>query len=394
MEQWQKNLYVMVAVQFVMMAGVNIVVPFLPLFVGHLVTAGPAVVRSWSGLLIAIHSLFAALLSPVWGSLSDRWGRKPMVVRACLAVAVCTFLMGYAQNVYQLLVLRILQGCFSGFSAAALTLVASQTEETKLGYALGLLQTGQVLGVLVGPLLGGLLADLFSYRDTFRVTGLMSLAAGIAVILLVKERFTAKEEEGRAHFLQELAACWHLPIIQVMFVVLFFTQLSIRMVEPIMSLFVESLVSGEALVATVTGLVFSVTGLAQFLSLPVIARKSDSWGYRRVLIICLLGGALAYFPQALVGSITALLAFRFIYGLFLGGTVPMINALIGLLTPAEHRGQVYGLTSSAFFLGGFIGPLTGGFLAAHLGFLPVFFFISALLVINTVLVIKKVPQSA
>jgi len=248
-----------------------------------------------------------------------------------------------------------------------------------------------VLGVLVGPLLGGILADLMSYRDTFRITGLMALAAGIAVILLVKEQFTVQEKEKQAHFLEELAACWHLPAIQVMFLVLFFTQLTIRMLEPIMSLFVATLVSGEALVATVTGLVFSVTGLAQFLSLPVIARRSDRWGYRRVLLVCLLGGALSNFPQALVGSVTGLLVFRFLYGLFLGGTIPMINALIGALTPAEHRGRVYGLTSSAFFLGGFVGPLTGGFLAAQLGFVPVFFLISALLVTNVFLVLKKVP---
>lgn len=390
MEQWKKNLYVMVAVQFVMMSAVNTVVPFLPLLVEQLVK-GEAAVRSWSGLLIGIHSLFAAIMSPFWGSLADRWGRKPMVVRACVAIAFCTFLMGYAQNVYHLLALRILHGFFSGFSAAALTLVASQTEETKLGYALGLLQTGQVLGVLVGPLLGGILADLMSYRDTFRITGLMALAAGIAVILLVKEQFTVQEKEKQAHFLEELAACWHLPAIQVMFLVLFFTQLTIRMLEPIMSLFVATLVSGEALVATVTGLVFSVTGLAQFLSLPVIARRSDRWGYRRVLLVCLLGGALSNFPQALVGSVTGLLVFRFLYGLFLGGTIPMINALIGALTPAEHRGRVYGLTSSAFFLGGFVGPLTGGFLAAQLGFVPVFFLISALLVTNVFLVLKKVP---
>lgn len=392
MEQWKKNVYVMVAVQFVMMSGVSIIVPFLPLFVGQLGVAEATAIRSWSGVLIAIHALFAALFSPIWGSLADRWGRKLMVVRSCLGVAFFTFLMGYAHNVYQLLVLRILMGCFSGFSAAALTLIAAQTSKAKLGYALGLLQIGQVLGVLVGPLLGGVLADLLSYRTTFRVAGTMALAAGMAVILLVREEFVAKEEAAGGHFLQELAAIWHLPIIKVMFVVLFFTQLSIRMVEPIMSLFVASIVTGQALVATVTGIVFSVTGLAQFLSLPLIARNSDSWGHRRVLIICLIGGALSYFPQALVGSVSALFFFRFVYGLFLGGTIPMINALIGLLTPVNHRGRVYGLTSSAFFLGGFIGPLTGGVMAARLGFLPVFILVATLLVVNALLVIKKVPE--
>ena len=158
-----------------------------------------------------------------------------------------------------------------------------------------------------------------------------------------------------------------------------------------MSLFVESMTDNAQMVATLTGSVFTATGLAQAISLPLISRNSDRWGHRKVLIICLLGGAIFYFPQALVGNITLLLILRFIYGLFLGGILPMINSLIGLLTPASHRGRVYGLTSSAFFLGGFVGPLSGGVLAAQLGFTAVFFLTAFLLVANAFLVGKKVP---
>ncbi|NLC38581.1 MAG: multidrug efflux MFS transporter [Clostridia bacterium] len=392
MDQRKKNLYIMVVVQFMMMSGINIIVPFLPLFVKELGITEPGAARMWSGLLIGIHALFAALVSPIWGSVADRYGRKLMVIRSCLGVAIFTFLMAYAQSVYHILLLRTLQGCFSGFSAAALTLVASQTSKEKMGYALGLLQTGQVLGILAGPILGGLVSDFFSYRTTFQVTGLLALTAGISVLFFVREKFVPRPEGAKKNFFLELAGSWHLPIVQIMFVVLFCTQLSMRMVEPIMSLFVESMTDNALMVATLTGTVFTATGLAQTISLPFITRNSDRWGHRKVLIICFLGGAIFYFPQGLAGNLTILIILRFIYGLFLGGILPMINSLTGLLTPASHQGKVYGLTSSAFFLGGFVGPVSGGFLAAKFGFTAIFFLTAFLLVFNAILVGKKVPQ--
>src|SRR5207244_2420192 len=130
-----------------------------------------AAIDLWAGILSGITSFVAAFVSPLWGSLADRHGRKLMLLRSCFAIGIFTALMGIAANVWQFAAFRALMGAFAGFSSAAIALVASQVPEERLGYSLGWLSTGQLVGSLVGPIIGGLLADLTqSYRIPFYLT--------------------------------------------------------------------------------------------------------------------------------------------------------------------------------------------------------------------------------
>ena len=115
-------------------------------------------------------------------------------------------------------------------------------------------------------------------------------------------------------------------------------------------------------------------------------------GYRRVLLICLLGATLTSIPQIFVDNYWLFVAERFAVGLFIGGILPTANAMIGRSVARENRGTIYGMTASATFLGNSLGPLSGGFIAAGLGIRYVFVVTAVLLLANLIWVYFKVPE--
>lgn len=384
----------MVLVQFVMTASFTTLSPIVPLLLPQLGVHQPARVDFWAGILTAINFLVAAIASPVWGSLADRHGRKLMVLRSSAAICVFTFLMGLARNVWQLLALRGLMGAFSGFSAAAIALVASQAPEDRLGYALGWLATGQLIGSLVGPVVGGGLADLTgSYRAPFFLTSGMAGLALLLCWLVVPERFTPPPKDApRAGLRQSLKLLFAGGALLPLVVVLLLAQFGTRTVQPVVTLYVQSLVGNSPQLATLGGIAFSVTGLADLIASPFLGKRSDVLGYRRVLLVCLAGSAAASLPQAFAHSYWTFLAERFGVGMFVGGILPTANALVGRLAGRERRGLVYGATASATFLGGFLGPLSGGAVAAAFGLRWVFVMTAGVLAAGLVWVWLAVPR--
>ena len=392
---WQRTLWVMVGIQFVMTLGFTILSPILPLFLPELGVRTPAAVDVWTGVLNGITSLVAAFLSPLWGRLSDRHGRKLMLLRSSFAIALFTALMGVAQTVWQMLAFRILMGAFAGFSAAAITLVASQVPERRLGFALGWLSTGQLVGGLAGPIVGGLVADLSgSYRVPFFFAATLAAAAMLLAWALVAERFAPPPPgQRRGSAFAGLRALAGASGVLPLFVVLLFAQFGVRTVQPVVTLYVQALAGNVPNLATLGGIAFSVTGLADVIASPFLGKRSDRLGYRRVLLISLLGAALFSAPQAFAPGYWVFVAERFGVGLFIGGILPTGNALVGRLVPAADRGLVYGLTASATFLGNSLGPLTGGLVAATIGPRFVFLVTAALLLVNLAWVWAAVPRS-
>jgi MFS transporter, DHA1 family, multidrug resistance protein len=393
---WQRTLWLMVTVQALMSFAFSVSGPFLPLFIIQLGVKPIAAVSIWAGIVASVNFLAAAIFSPIWGGIADRTGRKAMVVRSCTAVALFTALMGIVQNVWQLFAARALMGIFSGFSAAAIALVGTQVPEESLGFSLGWMTTGQLVGGLCGPLFGGLLADrLHDYRQVFYVTSLFALAAASVCILFVRERFQPSEApQRRAPFLASLHEVAIHPRLAPMFLVVLLAQVVAFGVQPVVPLFVRDLVGNAPWLATAAGLAFAVTGLADLIASPFLGKRSDRIGYRRVLLISLCGVAGFTIPQAFVHGIGAFIALRFGVGLFLGGVLPTANALIGRIFSIQRRGQVYGITSSATFLGMFSGPLLGGAIAARFGFEAVFLTIGLMALANFVWVALSVRTAA
>jgi DHA1 family multidrug resistance protein-like MFS transporter len=391
---WQVTLWAMVGIQFVMTMAFSFLSPIMPLFLPDLGVTTEAGIDVWSGILTGSTSFVAAFASPLWGRLADSYGRKPMLIRSSCAIALFTALMGLSQNVWQFFAARALMGVFAGFSSTAMALVASQVPEQRLGYALGWLSSGQLVGSLVGPVIGGLLADVtHSYRIPFYCTSAITFAAVFLVWYGVREHFArpdgaSRRRSGLRGVAMMIGAAGVLPL----FFVLLMAQFSTRAVQPVVTLYVQQIVGQRPDLATLGGIAFSVTGLAGMVAVPFLGRHADEIGYRRVLLICLIGATLTSLPQAFANSYWTFAIERFGVGLFIGAIVPTANALIGRMVPRSDRGTVYGMTASATFLGNSLGPLCGGAIAAWFGLSWVFLVTSALLLVNLVWVYLRVPE--
>jgi DHA1 family multidrug resistance protein-like MFS transporter len=390
MERWQRTLWLMVGLQTAMATSFSISGPFLPLLIAELGVHPMSAVETWSGIASSIYALPAALVSPFWGVLADRTGRKAMVVRTCIAASLINGATGLAQNEWQLTGIQVVAGLFGGFTAAAMALVGTQVPEDRLGYSLGWVATGQLVGTLIGPLIGGVLADaIHDYRVVYFVTSAGALVCALGCAAFVREhegRPALATGRSPEPFWQQLGALRAHTALLPLFTVVMLAQFTARGAQPIIPLFVQELAGNVPWIATAAGAAIALTGVAGIIGSPLLGKRGDEYGYRNVLLISLAGGALFTLPQGLATSIWVFLALRFVVGLFLGGILPSANAWIGRAFPRERRGQIYGITASASFLGIFFGPLTGGLTAAHFGFKAVFIEIGVLMLVNLVCV--------
>jgi MFS transporter, DHA1 family, multidrug resistance protein len=391
---WRQTLWAMVGIQFVMTMAFSMLTPIMPLFLPELGVTDPAAIDLWAGILAGSTSFVAAFASPLWGTVADRHGRKLMLLRSSIAIGFFAALMGLSQNVWQFFGVRALMGLFAGFSSAAIALVASQVPESRLGFSLGWLSTGQLVGSLFGPIVGGLLADLTgSYRVPFFCTSGTILLSVALVWLIVHEEFTRPQRgSGRRSTISGLVALATTPALLALFFVLLMAQFGVRTVQPVVTLYVKDMVGNVPNLATLAGLAFSVTGLADVVASPFLGKRSDRIGYRRVLLISLAGAVLMTLPQAFTSNYWLFVAERFGVGMFIGGLLPTANALVGRLVARSDRGAVYGMTSSAMFMGNSLGPLMGGMIAASFGLRWVFLLTAAVMAANLVWVYYRVPE--
>lgn len=153
-EPWEQNLFVLWFGTFMAGIGFSLVMPFMSLYIDTLGSYTTSQLNFWSGITFSSTFLVTTLISPWWGKLADQKGRKLMLLRASLGMAIVISLMGCVTSVYQLVALRLLQGIFSGYISNATALVATGTPKEKSGQVLGTLATGSVTGTLLGPLLG------------------------------------------------------------------------------------------------------------------------------------------------------------------------------------------------------------------------------------------------
>jgi DHA1 family multidrug resistance protein-like MFS transporter len=363
------------------MLAFGFVLPFLPLYLKEIGVTPDSAVVFWSGALVTSTGISLAIFSPIWGALADRRGRKLMVLRAMLVGGLIIALMGLVQNVGQFLVLRILQGMFTGTIAAATALVASIVPRERLASSMGLLQTSVYVGISAGPVMGGVLAQAVGIRATFFVAGAMLAAAGIFVWQFVHEHFTPPTLTRRPGFVESLGIGLRSKTLMPLMVTLLLVQLSSAIVFPILPLYVERLSSAADPVKLYAGLAFGTTAVFSALAALFYSRLVDRSGYRRILIFACFGAAALFVPQAFAQNIGQFLLLRAALGVFFGVLIPATNAIVGLSTPPELRGSAYGLTSSATAVGNAIGPLLGSTMAASFGYPSVFITTAAVLTV-------------
>ena len=171
--------------------------------------------------------------------------------------------------------------------------------------------------------------------------------------------------------------------------IIFTIQMAGSVINPILPLFIQQITPVAALLATTTGIILGAGAISSATSAALTGRLSDKVGYRKTLMISLTGAVLLYIPQGLVSSWHQLLVLRIADGIFLGGTIPSVNAMLSARTPVEKRGSVFGISSSVSATGAALGPAFGATAAALLGYRSVFFFTSALVAISAVTIFRR-----
>lgn len=369
---WKQNLAICLIGSFTTLIAMSLLLPFLPLYVEQLGVTDHAAIVQWSGIAYGATFLAAAFVAPLWGRLGDRYGRKLMLIRASLGMAVAMSLIGMVTSVWQLVALRLFVGIAGGYSSGSMILVATQTPRDKTGWALGALSAGIMAGNLAGPLLGGALPPLIGIRATFWLAGGVIFLTFLATTFLIREdRKPAKPTKE-----QKAQSVWttipdRKPVIAMLVtgMLLLFANMSI---EPILTVYVMQLMDDQTKVTLISGVVMAAAALGSILSSSRLGRLADRIGHTRVIIGALAASSALLIPQAFVTEAWQLIGLRFLMGLALGGLLPCITSVIRHNVPDRVAGGVLGLSVSAQYVGQVAGPVAGGFVGGHFGMRAVF----------------------
>lgn len=361
---WKRLVGLTVVIQLFSMMGVSVTTSFLPLYIQTIGINSEDRAAFWSGLIIFCQAIMVAICSPVWGAVADRVGAKMMVCRALFGCSVIYGAASLVSDVIWLLPLFMIAGCFSGISTAIVTLVSSSVPRASLGSAIGACQTGQFVGIAVGPLIGGVLADQFSYRVGMRGGALLLLTAGLITILGIREPArTASTQVRKPGIIEGIRQASRSRALMLLIGMIFLIQFSSTMMSPALPLYVQQMVGDENRTATIVGLVLAVGGAGSALGAILCGRGADRFGQRRILGWATTGGAVMLAIQAAIAAVIPLAILRGGSGIFTGGLNASTNSTIGSMTPTASRGAAFGVAGSAFSLGNALGPLLGGALA-------------------------------
>lgn len=385
---WKRNLYILWGCTLVAGIAFSEIMPFMSLYVGELGNFTKQQVSFYSGLVYAATFFVTAIVSPIWGNLADRKGRKIMLIRASLGTAVAMALMGIATNVWELIAFRALQGLFAGFISNAQALVASQTPRREAGHALGMLVTGSTSGMLLGPIIGGFLAQVFSIRMTFFITAALLLVSCILSATLVQEYFVPVEHhkrvKGEKH--QGLLSQFDNPkLIIILLCSTMIVQLGNASISPIISLYVRELMHYRGPITVVAGIIAALPGISNILMAPRLGQYGDRHGSGKVLIGGYLFAVLVYFPQGFVGSVWALGILRLLVGISDGALFPTIQTLLTKNSPVSATSAIFSWNQSFQALGNMFGAFLGGALAGLFDYNVVFISTACMLLINFIL---------
>ncbi len=381
---WKRNLSIAWLGCFLTGAAFSLVMPFLPLYVEQLGVTDPESLNLWSGAVFSITFLFSAIASPFWGALADRKGRKLMLLRSALGMSVVMVLMGLAQNVWQLLILRALLGLLGGFVPNANALIATQVPRNKSGWALGTLSTGAVSGALLGPLIGGVLADAYGLRLVFYITAVVLFICFITTLLWVNERFTPVLKKDMLSGRQVFATLKNPRLVISLFITTMIIQVATGSIAPILTLYVRELAGNINNLAFVSGMIAAVPGVAALLSAPRLGKLGDRIGPERILVAMMAISVLLLIPMAFVQTPLQLGVLRFLLGAADGAMLPAVQTLLIYNATNQVAGRIFSYNQSFRDVGNVSGPLIGAMVSASYGFRAVFCVTAGVVMFNVV----------
>ena len=384
METWKRTVYISLVCVFCTAFGVSQLAPILPLYFHDLGVQTPEAMSLWSGLATGATYIIVCLAAPFWGRVADKKGRKITLIRSSFGMALCNILIAFQTTPEGVVLIRLVQGLVSGFYSASITLIASESPIERTGWALGLLASANLAGSLIGPLLGGYIADTVGIRNDFIIVGTLMGLAGVLATIFIHENYVPQPNPEKLSIRKLKEQIPEFNSIVALCVASFIYAICIMSLQPVISVYIKGIVPSDTEnLAFIAGAVFSAMGIAQLMSSSPLGKLVDKIGPRKVLVVSLIYVGILNIPQAYVSDVYQLAIIRFLQGFGLGGMLPALNTYLSSKTPREFTGQVFSYNQSCLFFGYFLGSVGGASLMAWLGFTTLFWVSGGLFIISS-----------
>ncbi|KRN28947.1 multidrug resistance efflux pump [Lactobacillus selangorensis] len=370
--KWIQNLWVLWFGNFITGLEFSMTMPFMALFIDTLGHFNNWSLNLLSGAAFAITFLAKAIVSPMWGKLADRKGRKLMCLRASGVMMFTVIFTGMAPNVWWVIFLRGLQGCFSGYVNNANAIVATEAPHDRSGKAMGTLATGNVTGTLLGPLFGGFIAGIFGYRATFYIAGTLMFFVFLSTLFLVHEDFkpiAAAKMRSMKTIIRQLKSP---NMLLGIFITTLIIQASATSITPFISLFIRQLLHGQGNLALVSGVISAMPGIATLIAAQPLGNLIDRIGAVKVLTWGLAFATICFIPQIFVTNVWQLGFLRLLVGISDAALLPAVQTLMALNTPADAFDRIFSYNQSFQAMGSVVGPMIGAVIASVIGYRGVF----------------------
>ncbi|MFC0215937.1 MFS transporter [Paenibacillus chartarius] len=362
---WKRNLFVLWIGLFLNHVAYTLSVPFFPIFLETDLGIRHGL-EVWAGISISLSFLISGLCAPFWGSIADKYGKKPMLIRSGIGLGLAHLANYWVYDPISFIAIRIFQGLMAGFSPVSVAFIGANTPEKHVGYALGVISTATAAGGILGPFAGGLLIHWVGLRECFIASGIITIASAAMVMFGVRE-IHRPAQGGRSRVWDDIRhAAGDARLLRI-FALIFIVSTSVTILEPLLTLYVVQLGIGAGSAALSSGIVFSAVGVATVLMGPFWGKLGGRIGYEKTLFVGLLGGALGNLLQLAFHNIVGFGLLRFGYGLFFAAVFPAMNALIVKYANTEFRGRAVSLSQTCSQFGIVAGPLLGGLLGGWIG---------------------------
>lgn len=386
---WKTILAILSCNIIFMSASYTMLVPFLPMYLTQELGVDAASVNIWSGIVFSSTFLVSAIMAPIWGRMADTKGKRLMAIRASVLLTVSYFLGGIVTSPEQLTLMRIFQGFAAGLWPMELAIMTLYAPPGKLGFCLGTMQGVLTAGGVIGPLLGGILAESFGMRMSFFFATAGLFFNSVMFIFFVKEPPNPAREDtaaAEAAPVEKSSSLLRIPLIRDMMVCGMLVQMVILILQPIMTTYITRLAGDLPNIIFVSGLIFSLGGIAGTITAPFWGQLGQHHGFFKTMAIALAFAGVFITIQGIPDNLYWFAGMQFACGLFFSGINPSINAILAANTPSKFKGSVFGLFFSTQQIGCMIGPLLGGVVATFLGMKYVFFTAGVILIALSVAV--------
>ena len=383
----------MVTFALMMSSSYTMLIPFLPIYMQSELGATADNVSLWSGVTYAITFAISAFVSPIWGKLSDKMGKKPMIIRSSFLLAITYFLGGIVRTPFELFLVRAFQGIASGLWPACLVMMSACVPKNKIGISMGLMQSANICGGIIGPLLGGILATAFGMRNSFYVGAVALSLITVTTILFIKEPPVAPEKEiNKAQNPSYLSFIKDKNIL-ILLLCVCMTNLVILQIQPIVSLYVQQLSHNSDKAVLLTGFIMSLGGIAGALASPLWGKTGQKVGFYKTITLAFISAGLLVSLQGVPNSLVLFGLMQFLCGLGFSGIFPSANSILVLLTPPSSRGMGFGSLFSAQMIGGALGPVIGGVIVSFMSFNTVYIISGSILFVIGIYLKFFAPES-